>query len=264
MKLLLTLFIVFTALLVVPPSYAQFDLNGNGTIDLPMTLVDGEQLRWFGQDLTTDEVFQLGLFGHPSYQVSIGHWTTVNTINRVYIRKNKFGGFELFSDDDLSTGFQLGQSHDQATVILGRDIDSSRLLDAALINGERSKWAWKFSFDPLSGKSRKRRILYGSKRHIPFLFRARGKSDSLGLLKVRGKRSKIFYRPLRGRRKRRIRLKGFTPPKKQPLLIRGVNGRDGFGFTNDGKLYQGEKLGLVSRDATLKNNVIIYTIVRLE
>lgn len=47
---------------------AQYDLNGNGTLDLPMTLHDGDKLRWFGQDLTTDEVFQLGLFGHPNFK----------------------------------------------------------------------------------------------------------------------------------------------------------------------------------------------------
>jgi surface protein len=232
MKLLLRLFIVFTALVIVPQSYAQYDLNGNGTIDLPMTLVDGEQLRWFGQDLTTDEVFQMGLFGHPSYQVSIGQWISTDTINRVYVSKNKFGDFNLFNDaDDVS--YILGQSHENATVILGRDIDSSGILDAALVNGERSKWAWKLSFDPLSGKSKKRRILYGSKRYIPFLFRARGRVDSLGILQVRGKRSKIQYRSLRGRRKRRIRLRGFVPPKEQPVLIRGANGRDNFGFTEN-------------------------------
>lgn len=259
MKIPTKLIFVFTLLLAAPLSYAQYDLNGNDTIDLPLTLVDGDQLRWFGQDLTTDEVFQLGLFGHPAYQVNIGYWSEHRKITRVYVSKNEFGGFELYSEDKVS-GYQLGQSQDDAVVILGRDIDSSGLLDAALINGERSKWAWKLSFNPLAGHSSKRRILYGKKRFIPFLFRARGQFDSLGLLQVRGKRSKIIYRPLKGRRKRRVRLRGFSPSAQQPRLIRGKNGRDSFGFVEGQKLLTVNnrgKLNSVGLDIPQNGSILI-------
>ena len=245
MKGFLTLFIVFTALMVAPWGYAQIDLNGNGTIDLPLTLVDNNQLRWFGQDLTTDEIFQLGLFGHPSYQVHVGHWVNQNSATRVYVRKNAFGHFELFSDNS-EFGYQLGTSNSDATVILGRDIDSSGLQDAVLVSSDRRKWTWQFSFDPLSGSATKKGILYGSIRHIPFLFRARGQSDSLGLLKVRGKRAKISYRQLEGRLKRQVRFRGFTPPKEQPLLIRGSNGRDHLGFVNNGQFFAIDSRGKTS------------------
>ena len=248
MKAIIEVLFATAVFLTVPVGYAQIDLNGNGTIDIPFTLVSGQQLQWFGQDLVTDEFFQLGLFGNRNYQIGIGHWIRKDTVNRVYVSKNQYGDFRLHSDENNST-LQLGQSRSSAIVEIGRDIDSSGLLDAAIINGARQKWVWKLSFDPLSDASSRRRILYGRKQDLPFLFRARGQADSLGLLSIRGKRSRISYRSINSRRKRNIRLREVIPPRKQPLLMRASNGRDAIGFLDEQGLLIVNSRGRAKRSA---------------
>lgn len=238
-----TVWVLLFTVLLLPVGgvvQAQYDLNGNGSPEFILTKSEGDRLLWYGQDLASNELTSLGAFGSPNYQVNFGFWRDTAALSRVYVVKNRFGQFELWGDAE-DRAYVLGNSNDDAFVVLGRDLDSSGINDVALINGQREKWAWKLSFDPLSNQSSGKRILYGLKRHRPLVFRHRGKSDSLGVRIQRGERSQIQFRSLSGRRKRRIRFKGFTPPPNATLqTIRNKRGRDSFAYV------EGDKLFLVS------------------
>ena len=48
------IFLLFLVVMTVSESYAQYDANSNGTADIALTRVEGDQLRWFLQDFITN------------------------------------------------------------------------------------------------------------------------------------------------------------------------------------------------------------------
>jgi Domain of unknown function (DUF4082) len=89
------------------------------------------------------------------------------------------------------------------------------------------KLSWRILFDPFTPEKNFRRILFGKRGDIPFLFRARGTQDSLAVVT----KNKIIYRGLFSSIKRRIRL-GQLKFQGAPLTLRGADGRDTLLFAN--------------------------------
>lgn len=101
------------------------------------------------------------------------------------------------------------------------------------------------------------RILFGEKRFIPFLFRPRGRFDSLAVLVTRnqGEHGKIVYRSPGSKRLRYIRLKGFELANERPLIVKGRQGRDTLAFfrTTD----QGQVLTEVTLSGKVTKSVVV-------
>jgi len=156
---------------------------------------------------------------------------------RAMVRKDDKTQFQLMTEEN-TTSVVLGASRAKAFVILGRDSNDTGTADAVLIDGERKAWAWKFAFDPFSQNGTNyKRSLFGDRSGIPFLFKGRGRYDSLAVLHSRMNRSgTIQYRGLNNKKLiRTIRLKNVAVGNAAPLLLRNKEGQDHFVFVESSK-----------------------------
>jgi hypothetical protein len=201
--------------------YGQFDFNGNGTPDLLITNVEDDlTLSWAGNDLLTGEVSELSNFGQAGWKAVTGAWEQPGIVARTLVRRDELEQVSLTlptSRENLILGVVTGK----VTAIIGRDSNSNGTADAVLVLERGKKLSWRFLFDPFTSEKNFRRILFGKRGGIPFLFRARGSQDSLAVVT----KNKIIYRGLFSRIKRRIRL-GQLNFQGAPLTLRGGDGRD--------------------------------------
>jgi hypothetical protein len=153
-------------------AYSQADFDRDGLQEVVVTQVEADkQLRWFANEVQSNEMIDLGLFGQEGLQTNVGYWKEPGVPTRALIRKDDKAQFQLIVED-YPTNVTLGASKARSFVLLGRDINDNGTADAVLIDGERKLWAWKFTFDPFSkdGKNYKR-TLFGRLNGLPFLFK---------------------------------------------------------------------------------------------
>ncbi len=202
---------------------AQVDLNKDGSQELILVSSNEEgQLNWFGFNSELSKQLELGTFGERGNQVHIGNWLNSADLSRVLVSEEPFGGLTLRSELSAFDPFPLGFYSAETEVILGRDIDSSQIADVVTVTKFKRRWDWRVSIDPLSREFKKRRVRFGSIRGVPFVFRRRGKSDSLAVMIVRGEKrpARIIHVSIRGRQKRITRIKGATPELTRPIVYR--------------------------------------------
>jgi DNA-binding beta-propeller fold protein YncE len=115
------------------------------------------------------------------------------------------------------------------------------------------------TLDPFKGEKGAvfERVLFGDNRFIPFLFRSRGKSDSLAIFVARrkGRTGRVVFRGLRGKRLRHIRLKGFELANERPLVLKSRDGRDRLAFSR--RTDQGQVLTEVSLRGKVGRSVVV-------
>lgn len=186
----------------------------------------------------------------------MGFWLKNDTPTQAYVTRDRFGQFELFVAG-IDKSLYIGQSKDSGTVFLGRDSDGSGLSDVTLVNSNRERmWSWILSFDPVGKTPSNKRILFGQKNEIVFLFRNRGKTDSLAVLRVRNNRGEIQYRGLRSKFIRKIRLKRFPVSKLRPIVFKShTDGRDSLAFQINAN--QGDSLVIVNHGGTVTRSILI-------
>lgn len=257
-NILLQLFLfLILSHLIADCSYAQDDLNGNKVPDFFLTQIEPDsRIRWIAQDLKNLETEDLGIFGQAGYQLNMSAWRTINLPSRSYVLRDQFNQFMLFVEG-ISDPVAIGQSKGVGSVFLGRDLDSSGLSDAVVIYSNRERlWAWIISFDPLGRAASSKRILFGSKNDIPFLFRNRGKNDSLAVLRIRGPRTEIVYRGLTGKLIRTIRLAGFPVSRNRPLTLKSnAQGIDSLVFLRTGP--EGPSLTTINHRGKIESSIKI-------
>jgi hypothetical protein len=235
-SLILTVFaLLAVGLFALPQARAQYDFTGNGLPDIVLTQAEADgSLRWVAQDFEDLATKDLGIFGRSGYQTNIGEWTAQGVPSRAYVTRDRKGYFYV-SVEGVEESIPLGASYENATVILGRDSNGNGTADATLVLPRGTIWSWRFTFDPFKGErgASFERILFGEKHFIPFLFRPRGKFDSLAILVTRnqGQHGKVVYRSLGSKRLRYIRLKNFVLTNERPLVIKGRQGRDTLAFS---------------------------------
>jgi hypothetical protein len=224
----------FLVAIVFAPSkvQCQVDIDNDGRAEAVLVSAIGDQYDWVGYDITNGSRLGLGRFAPSGALVNLGTWTAQSELSRVFLVRNSFNQFLLQSEDAIEP-YAFGDIPSRAHVLLSRDIDSSGFNDMVVIGGDREKWSWRLSFDPLRKETYRKRILFGSVNEIPFVFRSRGKQDSIGVLRRRGVSSKITYRHMSGNIVREIRLRGFEAPDAQPLVLRDKGGLDYFAFVKN-------------------------------
>lgn len=239
--------------------FGQYDLTGNGIPDLILVQADEYgRLRWIAQDIETLETRDLEIFGQSGYQSNMGAWLKKGIPTRAYVTRDRFGQFMLFVEG-VSEAITIGRSMIRSSIFLGRDSDGSGLNDVTFVNGDRiSLWSWIFSFDPVGDAPSNRRVLFGHKNEIPFVFKRRGKRDSLAVLRFRGQRTDIKYRNLEGKIIRTIRLKGSNVLLSRPLVLQNGDGRDTLVFRTIDE--QGRtNLIAVNQRGKVENSIIVPT-----
>ena len=218
-------------------AYSQTDFDKDGLQEVVVTQVEADkQLRWLANELQSNEVIDLGLFGQEGLQTNVGYWKEPGVPTRALVRQDDNAQFQLIVED-YATNVTLGASKARSYVLLGRDINDTGTADAVLIDGERKLWSWKFLFDPFSKEGTNyKRSLFGRLNGSPFLFKGRGRYDSLAVLEGSGKRSStIRYRGLNNKKLiRTIRLKkAITAENVAPQVLRNSAGIDNFVFTEE-------------------------------
>ena len=225
-------------------------------LDLILTTEDSEgQLRWFARDIESGQLNDLGLFGWSGSQINMGSWLPESESSRVYVRRDRWGQYELFVDT-ASESVVIGRSTGSSSVILGRDINGNGLSDATFVQQVGRRWAWRFSFDPFTQSPSKRRVFFGTTNAIPFMFYTRGASISIGILRTRGGRASIEYRNLKRKRKRRIRLKGFLVPNVRPIPMKHSGTvRETLAFRS--RTESGTSIITIDRRGNKENSIIV-------
>jgi hypothetical protein len=217
----------------VSEAFCQVDFDKDGLLELVVTRIESDKrLRWFAQELQSDEVNDLGLFGQDGVQTSLGYWKEYGLPTRAVVGKGKNTQLDL-SVEGQGTDVTIGAFKEKAFVILGRDINGSGTADALLMDRLRRVWAWKFTFDPFSQSGPNfKRSLFGERSAVPFLFKGRSRYEYLAILRSRGGRSAtVQYRNLNNKKLiRTVRLGDVAVGKVAPLLLRNAAGRDDFVF----------------------------------
>ena len=213
---------------------AQYDLSGNGEIDLALTVQkEGEPISWFAYSPVSKEVSRIGEFGQAGWQVNVAPWLSEGSAKRAYVRKLENSEVRLKVEGEEQE-FSLGEFPYETRVTAGRQIDRGGLADIAVIYQNDKRWHWKLFLNPFSDKPEVKNFTFGRKASIPFLYRHRGRVDSLASLKVRERRRNIVglvrLRSLRRKRTRRFRIRGFSIPETSPMLIRSSRGCDDLVF----------------------------------
>jgi 6-phosphogluconolactonase (cycloisomerase 2 family)/methionine-rich copper-binding protein CopC len=213
------------------------------------------ELEWYEVDLK-GEVRELGIYGQEGQHVGFGAWLTLGGRERAKVSRDDFGQFKLFVES-LTEYIVLGISKGNSEVFLDRDLDSSGGLDVGLVLKKESRLAWRLAYDPfLKGRDLNlRRILFGDVRETPFMFRRRGPHDVVALVRSRLNKEQervvksIKYRSNRSARSRKISIKEGDLSYRRPLVIRGEDGKDYFGFRKESELVlinqRGKRIGQV-------------------
>lgn len=216
-----TLKILLLLIVTGVSSFAQYDVDGNGIQDLILVQPqDDGSLKWIAEDHVAGTVTELEAFGQSGWVAVVAPWQASDRFSRAVSRKGLLEQIFL-RVSDASEDLSLGSAFDRAVANVGRDINGNDTADTLLIVKRNGMLSWQFMFDPFTSEPSRNRFLYGNARDIPFLFRARGETDSLAIIR----RRRILYRGLHSRINRTIRLTGLvygTVPK----TLRGGDGRD--------------------------------------
>jgi hypothetical protein len=225
--------------------WCQVDLDGDGKPELLLAETqDDQQLNWRAVDFINSpkgySTRELGLFGQAGWNPLLANWLKPDESTRTLVYRDTIGQINI-QIDQIFPSLILGATTSKTTVIAGRDINSNGTADAVLIVERSDKLGWRFIFDPYTTEKNFRRIIFGKRGDTPFLFRERGKNDSLAVLN----RNKILFRGMYSRIERTLRLARFfggrrvvdTPPK----TLRGSDGRDTLLFESSGGLVIGIK-----------------------
>ena len=209
---------------------AQYDLSGNGEIDLALTIQkEGEPISWFAYSPVSKEVSRLGEFGQTGWRVNVAPWLSEESAERAYIRKFENSEIRL-KVEGVELELSLGEFPFDTKVIAGREIDIGGLADLAVIYQDGQTWRWKLFLNPFSDNPKVRSFSFGQKDTVPFLLRRRGQADYLAALKVRRRRRGdvgiVRFRGLKRKRRGSFRIRGFSIPDTSPRLIRSRRGRD--------------------------------------
>jgi hypothetical protein len=189
-------------------------------------LSDG-RLQWLAQDLMGGTTADLGVFGQQGWEAFVARWEVAGSVTRTTVRRTELDQFFL-GIPEREEEVSLGRWPGRVVVNAGRDSNGNGTADAVLVVERGEKLSWRFLFDPFTLQGSFKRILFGQAGNIPFLFRARGFSDALGVIV----RNQIIYRGLKSSRKRKIRLSGYYPAEP-PRSVRGRDGRDTLLFSSE-------------------------------
>jgi hypothetical protein len=184
------------------------------------TFEENQKIHWLRKNLINGEVTDLGLFGDADWEPMVGNWIDPEFKTRAAIYRGVLGQFFLrLAEPEIE--FTIGIATQPAVIIAGEDLDSSGISDVVMIVQRDNFLSWRFSFDPFSDFKSFRRVLFGNKNTVPFLFRARGPKDSLAFIS----RNRIIYRGLYSKLRRYIRVPQLES-NSAPRRMRGLNNRD--------------------------------------
>ena len=255
--LLLIVFLTAIVCGVTPISAEVPDFNDNGTADLVFTSETSDgSLNWTAFDVSSGEKILLGEFGEIGNITNIGFWTGNSVPDRLVARVSSSGVVDLYLDT-IEQHISLAPPRtNNAILLLGHDIDDSGLADAAVVVQRGKKFSWRLALDPF-GELSERRVVFGKSNGVPFLYTGRGNKKYLGTIHHFEKRaSKVVSRQARARRQRRIRLRGITSEfSDRPLLVKGNDGRDSFGFVREQGA--GTEVVIVNHQGRLNEHTIL-------
>lgn len=220
--------IVLLVVVATSLSVAQSNQGGSSLSEIifTQTQLDG-RLHWFAQNIREGTIDDPGVFGQQGWDTLLAPWETPGTMTRTTVRRTELD--QLFLGiPDRQEEVSLGTWPGRVVLNAGRDSNGNGTADALLVVERGRKLSWRFLFDPLTLHQSFKRILFGRPGNIPFLFRARGPRDILGIIV----RNHIIYRGLKSSFKRRMRLSDYIPAKA-PRTVRGRDGRDMLLFASE-------------------------------
>jgi hypothetical protein len=214
---------------LVDKAAGQYDINADGIAELVFTTSNtNKSLEWRAYNIVTHQTTELGTFGESSGSETlalIAPWQENGSPTRTLIHRTALGQFNIEIGESTKK-YSIGNSNGRATIIAGRTINDNNTADAVLVTEKNHKLSWFIAFDPFTKQQSFLRESFGQKGDIPFLFRNRGKADSLAVVR----RKKIIYRGLKSRLKKYIRLSQFIE-SQAPRSVRETSGKDSLLFT---------------------------------